>query len=198
MLIIGVTGGIGSGKTSATDEFIKLGIEVVDADVAARTVVEKGRPALQQIAANFGPDILLESGELDRADLRKIIFADPEQRKWLEVLTHPLIRTEIVSGLQNAKSPYVILASPLLIESGQYHLVKRTLVIDVPVDVQIQRTCLRDNNDPKQIKAIINAQISRDDRLDKADYVINNDHDLRHLQESVIALHQTYLEMSQP
>jgi dephospho-CoA kinase len=195
MLVIGVTGGIGSGKTAATDEFARLGIEVVDADIAARTIVEKGQPALQKIAERFGADILLPNGELDRAGLRKIIFDQPEQRKWLESLTHPLIRNEIISGLQNAKSPYVILASPLLIESGQYHLVKRTLVIDVPVEVQIDRTCQRDNNDPRQVEAIIEAQISRDERLQKADDVIQNNLDLNYLHEEILKLHQTYLEM---
>jgi dephospho-CoA kinase len=195
MLVIGVTGGIGSGKTAATDEFARLGVEVVDADIAARIIVEKGQPALQKIAERFGADILLPNGELDRAGLRKIIFDQPEQRKWLESLTHPLIRNEIISGLQNAKSPYVILASPLLIESGQYHLVKRTLVIDVPVEVQIDRTCQRDNNDPRQVEAIIEAQISRDERLQKADDVIQNNLDLNHLHEEILKLHQTYLEM---
>lgn len=195
MLIIGVTGGIGSGKTAATDEFARLGIEVIDADIAARTIVKKGQPALQKIAERFGADILLPSGELDRAGLRKVIFDQPDQRKWLESLTHPLIRNEIISGLQSAKSPYVILASPLLIESGQYHLVKRTLVIDVPVEVQIARTCQRDNNDPKQVEAIIKAQISRDERLKKADDVIENHLDLNHLHEEILKLHQAYLEM---
>ncbi|MFT6153344.1 MAG: dephospho-CoA kinase [Bermanella sp.] len=195
MLIIGVTGGIGSGKSAATHEFTKLGIEVVDADVAARTIVEKGQSALQQIAQQFGNNILLPNGELDRAALRKVIFEFPEQRKWLETLTHPLIRNEIINGLKSAKSPYVILASPLLIESGQYHLVTRTLVIDVPVEVQIKRTCQRDNNDPEQVQAIIEAQISRDERLKKADDVIENQYNLNHLHEEILKLHQAYLKM---
>jgi dephospho-CoA kinase len=195
MLIIGVTGGIGSGKSAATNEFARLGIKVVDADIAARTIVGKDQPALHQIAQQFGDDILLPSGELDRAALRKVIFEFPEQRKWLESLTHPLIRNEIINDLQRAKSPYVILASPLLIESGQYHLVKRTLVIDVPVEVQIERTCHRDNNDPKQVQAIIEAQISRDERLKKADDVIENQYDLSHLHEEILKLHQAYLKM---
>jgi len=115
MFVLGVTGGIGSGKSAVTERFEALGIEVVDADVAARTVVAAGQPALDQISERFGSNILLENGELDRAALRKIVFHNPDERKWLEGLTHPLIREEIIKGLQSAQSPYVILVSPLLI-----------------------------------------------------------------------------------
>jgi len=197
MLVIGVTGGIGSGKTAVTDEFTRLGITIVDADVAARTVVANGKPALQEIASRFGQHILLENGDLDRAALRTIVFKDPEQRKWLEQLTHPLIRQEIIQGLQDAQSPYVILASPLLIESGQNKLVNKTLVVDVPVEMQIERTTSRDNNSAEQVKAIIQAQIPRHDRLKHADHVIVNDQDLVHLREQVELQHQQFLKMSQ-
>lgn len=196
MLIIGVTGGIGSGKTAVTDEFKKLGIEIVDADIAARTIVEKGRPALEKIQDRFGPQILQDNGELNRAQLRKIIFEDSEQRKWLEQLTHPLIRDEIIGGLRSATSPYVILSSPLLIESGQFHLVKRTLIVDVPVELQIERTCQRDNNPKPQVQAIIDAQISREKRLEHADDILSNDKDMANLVNQVRSLHQTYLDMS--
>ena len=194
MFVLGVTGGIGSGKTAATNAFQNLGIEVIDADVAARIVVEAGRPALNEIQKRFGKSILLDNGELNRAELRKIVFKDPEERKWLESLTHPLIRDEIVNGLRAAKSPYVILSSPLLIESGQYHLVNRILVIDVPETIQIARTCERDSNSEEQVKSIISAQITRNDRLAKADDVIVNDQDLLHLENEVAKLHKTYLE----
>lgn len=197
MLIVGITGGIGSGKTAVTDEFERLGISVVDADVAARTIVEKGKPALEQIAQHFGSDILLENEELNRAALRKLIFDQPNERKWLEQLTHPLIRNEIIQGLQSAKSPYVILASPLLIESGQYHLVKRTLVVDVPESLQIERTCKRDNNDAQQVQAIINAQLPREKRLKHADDIICNNKDLAYLHAEVAKYHQQYLELTQ-
>lgn len=196
MLIIGVTGGIGSGKTAVTDAFNDLGIQIVDADIAARTVVEKGRPALAEIEARFGPNILLDNGELNRAELRTIIFENQDHRKWLEQLTHPLIRNEIIQGLQSAKSPYVILSSPLLVESGQQLLVKRTLVVDVPEALQIERTCNRDNNSPEQVQSIIDAQIPRQKRLKAADDVLDNDQDLQHLRHQVTAFHQTYLEMS--
>lgn len=197
MLVIGVTGGIGSGKTAVTNEFERLGITVVDADIAARAVVEKGKPALDKIAEHFGQDILLESGELNRAALRKLVFDNPDERKWLEQLTHPLIRNEIIQGLQNAKSPYVILASPLLIESGQYHLVKRTLIVDVPESLQIERTIQRDNNDAQQVQAIIDAQLPRQKRLEHADDVICNNKDLAYLHAEVAKYHQQYLELKQ-
>ena len=197
MLVIGVTGGIGSGKTAVTDEFERLGINVVDADIAARAVVEKGKPALDTIAKHFGQDILLVNGELDRAALRKLVFDHPEERKWLEQLTHPLIRNEIIQGLQNAKSPYVILASPLLIESGQYHLVKRTLVVDAPENLQIERTIQRDNNDTQQVQAIIDAQLPRQKRLEHANDIICNNKDLAYLHAEVAKYHKQYLELTQ-
>lgn len=196
MFVLGVTGGIGSGKTAATDTFQKLGIKIVDADLASRVVVEKGRPALKEIENRFGPDILLEDGNLNRAALRKIIFETPTERKWLESLTHPLIRDEIIKGLQSAKSPYVILSSPLLIESGQYHLVQRVLVIDVPEDLQVSRTCKRDDNPEEQVRSIIAAQINRQDRLNKADDIIVNDQDLSYLESEVEKLHEVYLGLS--
>lgn len=196
MLIIGVTGGIGSGKTAVTNEFERLGIKVVDADIAARTVVAKGKPALLEIEQHFGSEVILESGELNRAALRKIVFDSPDERKWLEQLTHPLIRDEIIQDLQSATSPYAILASPLLIESGQYHLVKRTLVVDVPESLQVERTCKRDNNDSKQVKAIIAAQLDREERLSHADDVICNNKDLAYLYGEVAKYHQQYLEMA--
>jgi len=196
MLIIGVTGGIGSGKTAVTDEFAKLGVSVIDADIAARTVVEAGRPVLQAIAERFGKDILLNDGSLDRAALRKIVFSDPEQRVWLEQLTHPLILKEITTGLKEAKSQYAILASPLLIESKQYQLASRVLVVDTPEALQISRTVKRDNNDPQQVKAIINAQLPRQTRLEHADDVITNDQTLDYLHQQVKTLHNRYLELS--
>jgi dephospho-CoA kinase len=196
MLIIGVTGGIGSGKTAVTDLFSDLGIKIVDADIAARTIVELGKPALIEIKKRFGSEILLDNGELNRALLRTIIFKDSDQRQWLEQLTHPLIRDEIIQGLQSATSPYVILSSPLLIESGQYKLVNRTLVIDVPVELQLNRTCLREDNNTAQVQAIIDAQAPRTKRLEHADDIIVNDQDLTYLHEKVQILHQTYLDMS--
>ncbi len=197
MLVIGITGGIGSGKTAVTDEFSRLGITVVDADIAARTVVEAGKPTLNEIALRFGKDILLPSGELDRAALRVIVFKQPEQRKWLEKLTHPLIREEIINGLKQAKSPYVILASPLLVESNQYKLTHRVLVVDTPEELQIKRTVKRDHSSEDQVRSIINAQSPRAKRLSFANDVVVNDQDLSYLHSQVNAFHERYLKLSQ-
>ena len=196
MLVVGVTGGIGSGKTAATDRFQALGITVVDADLASRVVVEPGRPALKAIEEHFGKEVIADDGTLNRRALRDIVFANPEERKWLERLTHPLIAQEIVNQIQASQSPYTILASPLLLESGQSRMAQRVLVIDVPEDVQIARTATRDNTDAKSVKAIIAAQMKRADRLAKADDVIVNDRSLDDLHQAVDALHQQYLEMA--
>ncbi|NAS97320.1 dephospho-CoA kinase [Pseudomonas syringae pv. actinidifoliorum] len=193
--ILGLTGGIGSGKSAAAQCFIDLGIDTVDADHAARWVVEPGRPALEQIAAHFGNGVLQASGELDRGALRKLIFEDPEQRRWLEALLHPLINQEIVSHLAKAKSPYAILVSPLLIESGQSRMVNRLLVIDVPQQVQIERTMLRDSSSQEQVEAILKVQIQREDRLRHADDVLVNDRDQAWLNSEVARLHHFYLTL---
>ena len=169
--ILGLTGGIGSGKSAAAQHFIDLGIHAVDADHAARWVVEPGRPALAQIAQHFGDDVLQADGQLDRAALRKLIFEIPEERRWLEKLLHPLIAEEIAAHLARAKSPYAILVSPLLIESGQYAMTQRVLVIDAPEQLQIERTLQRDQTSEQQVQAILKAQSSRQDRLSHADAV---------------------------
>lgn len=182
MLVIGVTGGIGSGKTAATDRFQHHGITVVDADLASRLVVEPGRPALASIAEHFGPEVIAADGTLNRRALRQLVFADPVQRRWLEQLTHPLIAQEIVDQIRASRSAYTILASPLLLESSQHQMVDRILVIDVPEELQIARVIARDETDEAGVKAIIAAQMSRQERLARADDVIVNDQDLAHLQ----------------
>lgn len=197
MLIIGLTGGIGSGKTAASDHFQQLGITIVDADVASRTVVEPGRPALQKIAERFGPEMIQEDGGLNRALMRTRVFATEEDRLWLESLLHPLIAEEIIQGLQNSKSPYSILVSPLLLETAQVTMAERVLVIDVPVELQVERTMSRDNNSEEQVRAIVAAQSDRQQRLSKADDVIVNDQDLKHLHQEVEKLHQTYLKLAE-
>ncbi|RMN94659.1 Dephospho-CoA kinase [Pseudomonas coronafaciens pv. coronafaciens] len=193
--ILGLTGGIGSGKSAAAQCFINLGIDTVDADHAARWVVEPGRPALEQIATHFGNGVLQASGELDRGALRKLIFENAEQRRWLEALLHPLINQEIVSHLAKAKSPYAILVSPLLIESGQSRMVKRLLVIDVPQRMQIERTMLRDGSSQEQVEAILKVQIQREDRLRHADDILVNDRDHNWLVSEVERLHHFYLTL---
>lgn len=194
--IVGLTGGIGSGKTAVSDRFSELGIKVVDADVCARIVVEPGKPALRSIVEHFGNDVLNPDGSLDRAKLRQIVFADEPARKWLETQLHPLIFDEMWSQLQSAESPYAILVSPLLIEAGQTALCQRVLVVDVPEDIQLARATARDANSAEQIKAIMATQASRSLRLEKADDVITNDSDLATLQQRVDTVHQQYLALA--
>ncbi|MCM2462928.1 dephospho-CoA kinase [Pseudomonas sp. CG7] len=193
--ILGLTGGIGSGKSAAAQHFIDLGVHAVDADHAARWVVEPGRPALAKIAEHFGPGVLQADGALDRAALRKLIFEQAEERRWLEALLHPLIAEEIAHHLAQAQSPYAILVSPLLIESGQYAMTQRILVIDAPEQLQIERTLQRAQTSEQQVQAILKAQSSRQDRLIHADYVVVNDRDLAWLQSEVERLHHFYLTL---
>ncbi|WP_430446752.1 MAG: dephospho-CoA kinase [Pseudomonas piscis] len=193
--ILGLTGGIGSGKSAAAQHFIDLGIHVIDADHAARWVVEPGRPALEQIARHFGESVLQADGQLDRAALRKLIFEDPQQRRWLEALLHPLIAEEIASHLARAQSPYAILVSPLLVESGQARMTQRILVIDAPQQLQIERTLLRDQVSEQQVQAILQAQASREERLRNADDVLVNDRDRAWLHSEVERLHHFYLTL---
>lgn len=197
MFVVGVTGGIGSGKTAATNCFFELGIDIVDADLTARVVVEPGTSALRSIAEHFGTAILQADGNLDRAALRKIIFQQPEAKQWLEQLLHPLIGEEIRRQLHNASSPYVILVSPLLVESTQKAFCNRILVVDVPEDIQLQRTISRDNNDAEQVRRIIASQASRAQRLEHAEDVIENTGSLDELRAKVEEIHTRYLQLAQ-
>ena len=192
-LVVGVTGGIGSGKSAVTRRFEQLGVAVVDADVAARTVVEPGGEALAAIAAHFGSGILLADGSLDRAALRRRVFADDAARRWLEQLTHPLIGREIREQLAAATSAYVILSSPLLLETSQKDLVDCVVVVDVAPQVQLQRTMARDANDEAQVRRIMAAQMQRDERLQLADIVIDNSRSLAELDALVNELHREFL-----
>ena len=192
-LIVGITGGIGSRKSAVTERFERLGITVVDADLAARVIVEAGRPALVSIAAHFGQDILQDDGTLDRAALRQRVFADDNERRWLEQLTHPLIGQEIVDQIAAATSPYTILSSPLLLETSQKALVDCVVVVDVPEETQLQRTMQRDANAEAQVKRIMAAQMQRQDRLELADIVIDNSRSLEELDSLVEELHKEFL-----
>jgi dephospho-CoA kinase len=194
-LIIGLTGGIGSGKSTVAKAFRQLGIETVDADQASRAVVEPGMPALAAIAEQFGPDIIQADGQLDRAALRQIIFADPDQKQWLESLLHPLIRHWIIQQLEAATSPYVILESPLLFETDQHQLVAKTLLVDLPTELQIERACARDANQADQIQRIIDAQMPRAEKLSRADIVLDNTQSEESIAPRVAALHQTLLSL---
>ncbi|MCW3149855.1 dephospho-CoA kinase [Stutzerimonas stutzeri] len=193
--VLGLTGGIGSGKSAAAKCFVELGVPLVDADEAARWVVEPGRPALAQIVAHFGTDIVLPSGELNRAALRERVFQHAEEREWLERLLHPLIREEIDRYLACAQFPYAILVSPLLIESGQFRRVDRVLVVDAPEDTQIRRTLLRDRVSEEQVRSILKRQVGREERLRYADDVLVNDRDIAWLRSEVERLHAFYLKL---
>ncbi|ROQ20870.1 dephospho-CoA kinase [Marinimicrobium koreense] len=190
--VIGVTGGIGSGKSSVMRAFQAKGIEAVDADDMARVVVEPGQPALNAIAEHFGPDILTPEGTLNRPSLRTIIFSDPDAKTWLEALLHPLINRELRSRLAAAQGPYALLVSPLLFETGQDKLVDRILVVDVPESVQLARASARDGADPEQIRRIMASQMSREERLRRADDVLDNSGDLADLERQVGELHGKY------
>ena len=189
MFVVGITGGIGSGKSAVTDHLETLGITVVDADKVARVVVEPGTSGLAAITQHFGLTILLPTGGLDRAALRKIVFDNPSERKVLEGITHPRIRDEIVRQLSEATSAYVVLSSPLLLESGQSTFADFVVVVDVPEAVQLTRTMSRDDNSEQLVKQIMAAQLDRETRLSRGDTSIANDASLEALHEKVEALH---------
>lgn len=195
--VVGITGGIGSGKSAVTDYLEIKGITVVDADKVARVVVEPGTSGLAAIAEHFGRDILLPDGTLDRAALRKIVFDKPDERKVLEGITHPLIREEIARQLSEAGSPYVVLASPLLLESGQSSFADYVVVVDVPESVQLSRTMTRDGNSEQLVKSIMAVQLDRETRLARSDTSISNEGTLEELHTRVDALHTDLLRRAQ-
>ena len=195
-LVIGVTGGIGSGKTTATDRFQQLGITVVDADQAARVVVEPGQPALSAIAAHFGTGILQADGSLDRAALRRLVFSDPKHRQRLEQLTHPPINEEIQRQLGDSTSAYTVLSSPLLLETSQGKLCDEVILIDAPESAQLARAMARDHNDKAQIQRIMAAQMPRRDRQARADHLVDNSGSIEQLHLAIDKLHAQFLRRS--
>ena len=192
-MLVGLTGGIGSGKSAAADRFAEWDIDIVDADLASRAVVEPGMPALQKITEHFGEQLLQADGSLDRAELRKIVFANVEERKWLQGLLHPLISQYLQVQIAESSSPYCLLVNPLLLESGQGSWCDEVVVVDVSEEVQISRTMARDDNSRSQVEAIVAAQLKREDRLAQASRTLINDGDLAHLYRQVDALHRTLL-----
>jgi dephospho-CoA kinase len=193
MRVIGLTGGIASGKSAAADHFATLGVPVIDADRIARKLVEPGTPALEDICQRFGKSILLENGALDRAALREIIFNDPQARHDLETILHPLIRNAITEHIAELDDCYCIVVIPLLAESGNWEILDHKLVIDCPESLQLERLQQRDQLDLGQAKRILNAQASREQRKAIADDIIDNSHDLAYLQSAVEKLHAKYL-----
>ncbi len=196
-IIIGLSGGIASGKTTVANLFNEhFGIDIVDADIVAREVVALGSEGLKQITEHFGEVILLEDGTLNRAKLRELIFSDPDQKQWLNDLLHPMIRDKIDSDLSKVTSPYGLLVAPLLVENQMQGMTDRVLIVDVPTEVQIERTMSRDNVSREQVASILKSQASREQRLAVADDVIKNHTKNQELLPQITDLHKKYLAIS--
>jgi len=194
-LIIGLTGGIASGKTTVANLLGHYGIDIIDADIVARDVVAPGSSALAQISQHFGPDILSPDGSLNRSELRQLIFSDAEHKTWLNNLLHPLIRQQIATELSLATSPYCLLVAPLLIENNMQSMVDLILVVDSNEQDQLARTMARDHSSEQQVKAIIAAQVSRDQRLIEANDIIHNNGSIEHLTQDVKKIHDKYQQL---
>lgn len=196
MLVIGLTGGIGSGKTTVANLFAERGIPIIDADIVAREVTQPNTTAFEKIVKHFGNDILQSDGTLNRSKLREIIFQDVKQRLWLEELLHPIIRNAMRDKINEQTAPYLIAVIPLLLEVEFYSFINRILVVDAPEDQQINRVVVRDKSDKTQVEAILKTQASRADRKARAHDVIINDGNLADLIPQVEKLHVQYLQMS--
>lgn len=195
-MVVGLTGGIGSGKTAVSDAFAALGVPVIDADIVAREVVAAGSPALANIVSHFGEHILTPSGELDRAALRARVFNNETEKAWLNNLTHPAIREQMLNQIAAADYPYCILAVPLLIENKLTAMCQRVLVVDCPEALQLERAMQRDGSDEELIKNIMRAQASRTQRKQCADDIIDNSGELSAIANQVALLHKQYLALS--
>jgi dephospho-CoA kinase len=197
-LRIGLTGGIASGKSTVTRRFAELGVPIIDADVAARSVVEPGKPGLAQVVQRFGPSVLDATGHLDRRALRTRIFDDSSSRQALDAILHPLIRAEMEREAALATGPYVVMAIPLLVEGGNARQrVDRVLVIDADEALQMQRLQARDGSSAEQARAILASQASRAARLGQADDVLLNTGSVAELRQAVDRLHTQYLHLAQ-
>lgn len=194
---VGLTGGIGSGKSTVAAEFVRLGIQQVDADIVARQVVEPGTAALEAIVQQFGEAIRNSDGQLDRSRLRQIVFNDETAKNWLNQLLHPLIRQEMLRQLADATSPYVLLVAPLLLENKLDQLVDTVLVVDVSEQTQINRTSVRDGSSESLVQSIMAAQCSREERLARANQVISNEGSSDTLPAKVAELHRIFLRMAE-
>jgi dephospho-CoA kinase len=198
LLRIGLTGGIASGKSIVTQRFAELKVPVIDADIAARRVVEPGEPGLEQVVRRFGLGVLDASGKVDRRALRELIFSDPASRQALDAILHPLIRAAMEQQAADAKGPYLVMAIPLLIESGRAReRVDRVLVVDVDEARQLERVQARDGSSAEQARAILASQASRETRLAAADDVLENDGSVADLRQAVDDLHEKYLHLAE-
>ena len=194
--VVGLTGGVGSGKSTVADMFSALGVPVIDADQLAHELVAPGQVALDEIVATFGTAVIMANGELDRDAMRQRIYADPAQKSRLESILHPRIRQRIRTLLAGIKSHYTIVVIPLLLETNQADLVDRILVVDTPEKEQLKRVAARDGLSDNAVMAIINAQADRQTRLEAADDVIVNDQDISALTEHVQELHKYFMDIS--
>jgi len=195
-LVVGLTGGIGSGKTTVANGFAKLGVPLIDADLIARELVEPGQAALDEIRTVFGPGCLTVEGRLDRAHIQQRIFNDKTLRLRLEAILHPVIRKRIKALITGVRTAYCIVVIPLLLETGQKDLVDRILVIDAPEEEQIKRVAARDKLSHNAIIKIMQTQADRETRLTSADDIIVNNSDLETLTSQIQSLHRRYLELS--
>jgi len=197
-LRIGLTGGIASGKSTVTQRFAELGVPVIDADVSARNVVERGKPGLEQVVRRFGPGVLDAHGNLDRPALRALIFNDSGSRQALDAILHPLIRADMERQAATATGPYLVMAIPLLVEGGRAHdRVDRVLVVDVDEALQLQRVQARDGCSETHARAILASQASREARLAAADDVLRNSGSVADLRQAVDRLHEKFLHLAQ-
>lgn len=193
MLKVGLTGGIGSGKSTVSALFAEMGVPIVDADLIARQLVEPGQPALHQLRSAFGDEILNQDGSLNRSKLREFAFSNVIHKQQLDDIMHPLIYKQMELQVSDVSSVYCILAIPLLLESAKKYAVDRVLVVDCPEQTQLQRVLERDNVSQEQALAIMAAQADRQHRLAAADDIIHNDGSVAHLAEQVKNLHNSYL-----
>lgn len=193
---VALTGGIGSGKSTVANAFADLGIDVIDADIIARQVVERGQPALNAIAEHFGSDVIAADGSLQRRVLRERIFAAPEEKSWLNGLLHPLIQQETQRQFQQTTSPYVLWVVPLLVENALYKKADRVLVVDVTPEIQRLRTMQRDDVTREHVEQILAAQATREARLAVADDVIDNNGAPDAIASDVAHLHARYLQLA--
>ena len=192
--IVGLTGGIGSGKTTVTNLFAALDVDIVDADVVAREVVAPDSFALNEIQNHFGSSFILPDGNLDRAKLRTQVFKNSEDKDWLNNLLHPLIRKSMLEQLHACQSEYCILVAPLLIENHLDKLVDTVVVVDIDEQAQVERVLKRDSSSEREIRNIIASQVSRQERISAADHIINNQFtDLAKVKQQVESLHQLFL-----
>lgn len=196
-MIVGLTGGIGSGKSTVSKLFRSYGIAVVDADAVAREVVEPGTKGFENIVEHFGNGILLENGSLDRAAMRERIFTNPSEKQWLEHLLHPLIREQMFDQLNRLETPYKILEAPLLFENNLHTHCQKTILVDVEPELQVTRTALRDKSSNDEVNRIISSQMPRDEKLNLADYILDNSGSHDDLEPQVLRLHNVLSLLAQ-